>query len=944
MMPVDCKLGCRDLAAIKDAEAQLRRSREHLALAQKVGKIGSDEVDLRTLDAYWSDGLFALLGLDPAETPAVFESFLAVLHPDDRRIAREARERELRGVRTDPMELRIVRPDGEVRWLQRQVEIVRDDGGEPSGLVATYQDITEFVTTQEALRESREHLAQAQAVGRIGSVKIGIASGKSNWSDELYRILGYEPQSTPANYANFEASVHPDDRAKVNQSRLRSRRGENAPPAEYRIVRQDGEVRWLERHARIVRDDQGSPTEITLTLQDVTERRRIQDELRHSREHLERAQSLGLIGSSELSLHSGKSLWTKQYFSLLGLDCATTEPGFMAFRNAILPEDRSKLISLDAILAHRGQIEPIEIRVRCGNGEVRWLRRQIEVIRQTDGTPISVLFTLQDISERKQFEEERRKTLDHLLRAQRIGQVGSFEYDCVTGAARWSDEFYRILGLDPASTAAALDTLYAMVHPDDRAFTEIARARLARGEVDEPRLFRIVRPNGEVRWLHRQMEAVEGEAGTASKVVSTYKDVTDLKKVEADRAELERQLAQVQRLDAVGQLTGGVAHDFNNLLSVLLGRLHMIEEDVQVRLATRDSVRACIKAVNRGTTLTRSLLAFSRAQQLAPVVLDMRAAVTEMVDMLRPALGETVSIVGQAAPDLWKCEADEGQLQHALLNLALNARDAMPGGGALTIEARNTCLESEFCVRWADVVPGDYVELCVTDNGVGMPPDVVERAFEPFFTTKGVGKGSGLGLSMVYGFAKQSGGHVVIESEVGQGTCVHLYLPRVKTVRSGNQSAPTLPSTSTGMPRPVAAGRLILLVEDDADVRELTRLQLERLGYSVLAAGDGAEALRLLRDHPETALLLTDVLLPGGTNGPRLAEKAAVISKALPVVFMSGYAGPEPLDVPAQLVPLRLLQKPFELDELGTQLQAALDRNAARPVVVGESRTPAAIP
>jgi CheY-like chemotaxis protein len=322
-------------------------------------------------------------------------------------------------------------------------------------------------------------------------------------------------------------------------------------------------------------------------------------------------------------------------------------------------------------------------------------------------------------------------------------------------------------------------------------------------------------------------------------------------------------------------------------------------------------------AARRGAGLTRSMMAFARQQPLRPLPIDLAASIGDTVGLLHRTLGDAIEIRVVTASDLWICEADPAQLQSALLNLALNARDAMPEGGKLTIDARNTRLDADYAARQADVTPGDYVALSVSDTGTGMPPDVIERAFEPFFTTKEVGKGSGLGLSMVYGFAKQSGGHIRIYSEVGEGTTVRLYLPRSRETRAASTEAE---------PRRAAVGgnETILVVEDDADMRELATAVLGRLGYTVLGARDSESALPLFEAHPEIALLLTDISLPGALNGRRLAERMTAARPALKVLYMSGYSE-DAIIHQGRLDPgVRLLQKPFQNEELAIQIRAAL--------------------
>jgi signal transduction histidine kinase len=433
-------------------------------------------------------------------------------------------------------------------------------------------------------------------------------------------------------------------------------------------------------------------------------------------------------------------------------------------------------------------------------------------------------------------------------------------------------------------------------------------------------------PPGLFETQHRRRDGSAYDAEVSSHLVvldgrkylyCSVRNVTERKRAAEERAALERQLRQALKMEAVGQLTGGVAHDFNNLLAFLIGHLQLIEEDTQGQPTIREWVRTCLKVVDRGATLTRSLLAFSRRQTLVPVEIDLNAIVNDMAEIMKRTLGEAIEIELTSAPDLWRSEADPGQLQNALLNLALNARDAMPDGGKLIVETRNTHLDANYAARHTDVKPGDFVVLAVSDTGIGMPPDVLERVFEPFFTTKDTGKGSGLGLSMVHGFVNQSGGHIDIESEAGRGTMVRIYLPRL---------TPDVTSEEAKTDRALKRGReTILLVEDNAELRALTQLQLKRLGYTVLTAGHAEAGLALLRDHPEVDLLLTDIVLPGGIDGIQLADQAVAQHPTLEVTFMTGYTHIPFEGLSAK--PGRLLQKPFHSADLSSMIRAALDRD-----------------
>jgi signal transduction histidine kinase/CheY-like chemotaxis protein len=394
-----------------------------------------------------------------------------------------------------------------------------------------------------------------------------------------------------------------------------------------------------------------------------------------------------------------------------------------------------------------------------------------------------------------------------------------------------------------------------------------------------------------------------------------------------ERARTEETLRQAQKMDAVGQLTGGVAHDFNNILTVIGGSLDLLQRRIAALgdAGMTRHIEAARRGVDRAASLTQRLLAFARRQPLDPRPLNLNRLITGMSDLLRRTLSETVVIETVLTPGLWTVLADANQLENAVLNLAVNARDAMPHGGKLTIETANVTFDAAYAAANPDASPGQHVMIAVTDTGSGMPPDVAARAFEPFFTTKDVGQGTGLGLSQVYGFIKQSGGHVKIYSEPGLGTAVKIYLPRLATGLAAAESEPA------GAAAPAAArGETVLVVEDDEDVRAYAVELLTELGYRVLAAADSDAAMLLLGEHPEIDLLFTDVGLPGGTNGRQLADAAHVLRPDLKVLFTSGYPR-NAIVHHGRLDPgVDLLGKPFTLATLGPKLRQVLDRAPAR--------------
>ncbi|HZQ00283.1 MAG TPA: response regulator [Reyranella sp.] len=443
-----------------------------------------------------------------------------------------------------------------------------------------------------------------------------------------------------------------------------------------------------------------------------------------------------------------------------------------------------------------------------------------------------------------------------------------------------------------------------------------------------------VRKDGSRFWANVVINPIRDSKGELIGFTKVTRDITERKKAQDELTRAQEKLIQAQKMEGIGQLTGGVAHDFNNLLTVILGNIEAAQRASQGETANADrlgrALEHALQGARRAASLTQRLLAFSRRSPLDPKPIDVNRLVTGMSDLLRRTLGEQITVETILHKDLWRTLADPNQLEIGIINLAVNSRDAMPKGGRLVIETSNASIDEADAAFQPEVVPGQYVEISMTDAGVGMDQQTLEHAFEPFFTTKDIGHGTGLGLSQVYGFTKQSGGHIRIHSELGRGTTVKLYLPRLMSGEESDALSTEQPARPTPRPR----GETILVVEDDRDVRDNTTGMLRELGYNVLEAPLAAPALKLVQTHPEIDLLFTDVSLPGGMNGRELADAAHKIRPALKVLFTTGYAR-DAIVHGGRLDPdVRLLPKPFTFAALASKFAEILSPVPDEPCVL----------
>lgn len=500
---------------------------------------------------------------------------------------------------------------------------------------------------------------------------------------------------------------------------------------------------------------------------------------------------------------------------------------------------------------------------------------------------------------------------DQITTALADARMGLWEVSLASRQANASSLTETIPGAEPGKISSTLEEFFLNVHPEDRPIVQDASSSAVRDgagacfEVE----FRSVPEDQGVRWNSARARVYRNPLDGSTQLRGVRMDISD-------RKSLEAQLRQAQKMEAVGKLAGGVAHDFNNLLTTILGYSNLVLDTMDDGDGRRADIKEVISAANRAVALTAQLLAFSRKQVLQPTAVDLNSLVSELWQMMSRLVGENVQLVPNFANELGAVRADRSQLEQVLMHLVVNARDAMPGGGTITISTADAVLEQSL-TQDVMVTPGPYVLLSVTDNGVGMSTEVKDQLFEPFFTTKGQGKGTGLGLATVYGVVKQSGGYVSATSEPGKGSTFSVYLPRASG-DAGEEKADGGELNLRGTER-------ILLVEDDNAVRLLTRRMLETAGYKVFEAPDPQEAAVMFEESPDLFdILVTDVIMPG-ESGPQLHERLSLLRPGLKVVFMSGFTS-DFVASKGELDPkLDFLQKPFTADSLTRRVRDVLD-------------------
>lgn len=603
--------------------------------------------------------------------------------------------------------------------------------------------------------------------------------------------------------------------------------------------------------------------------------------------------------------HDKNSILGQNWFSKF-LPEHEKESAFESFRNVIAGEHEIAEFLETEILTKSGSHVPI-----------RWANT---LVRDADDVITGMLSTGTDISRHRELADrlaESEELFEHVVKSAAVGIIVISDKGTVRQVNPFAEDMFgykadEILGNNVSMLMSSSES----EHHDNYIDTYLRTGRK-----------KIIGTNREISGQRKNGESFPLHLGVSEVIGSGRKDFVGILTDLTERKLVEGRLRHSQKMEIVGQLTGGVAHDFNNLLAVILGNLFLLEDvlkDEGDLTATEigEFIQPALAAGKRGADLTQRLLAFSRKQPLRPVPLDINNIVKDMEDLVKRTLGEDIEISWRLNASTWLTEADKSQLDNVLLNLAVNARDAMPQGGTLIIETDEVTLDNEYGGSHGEIVPGKYLMLAVRDSGTGMSASTLDKVFEPFFTTKEVGKGTGLGLSMVYGFAKQSGGHVSIYSEMGEGTTVKVYLPRTDATKATD----TVVLDETHSPRPLEGRETILIVEDEAAVLQVTMRILERLGYQILDAADGHLALEILAGDNHVDLLLTDVVLPGGMSGRDVAKQAQENDPGLKILYMSGYTENAILHQGRVGDGISLISKPFSNRELGERVREELDR------------------
>jgi two-component system cell cycle sensor histidine kinase/response regulator CckA len=909
---------------------------------------------------YCSPSCRRITGHDSAEflgDPSLMER---LVHPEDREIVAEHRREANRGdCSSEEIEFRIVRPDGSERWIAHVCQPMTGETGCFLGLRGSNRDITGRKAVELRLQERESELAAAQAIAHLGSWTWNVKTDEAHWSDETFRIFGVPRGPLERHQKSFVAMVHPEDQASVHQALTGALEGVAPYDLDYRVLRPDGTERLIHARAEIVRDNDGQPLVMRGSVHDVTEYRQVEQALREAarfnRQVIDSARDGVVVHGRDLRYE----VWNRYMEELTGVaakDVLGRHP------QELFPflAEAGVIESIHDVLAN-GTTAAIDFPFSTSARHRRWVSLITAPLRDQSGGIVGAIAVVRDITERVRIERERAisaamyraflmdsgdKTypaaLDVLLEAfdSKFGVFGYIDRHGDLVCPSMTREIWEQCGVRDKAAVFKKETwgsgIWGNALRSGKAAFADAPFKVPPGHlpIDNCLAAPILAGDAAIGLLmvaNKSGGYAESDKDLLVAVASSIAPVLQARLAqelaEDEKERLSAQLAQAQKMESIGRLAGGVAHDFNNLLTVINGYSKMLADGFQESDPAREMAMEIHRAGERAADLTRQLLAFSRQQPAQPRPVKLNEIVAQATRMLERLLGENIRLGARLASDLSLVWIDPGQVHQILMNLAVNAKDAMPGGGSLTIETADeeTIPEDAQSRAGAGVPAGPYVRLSVIDAGAGMDAHTQRHLFEPFFTTKEIGKGTGLGLATVYGIVRQYEGSIVVKSELGKGSAFHVYLPPFKP--SIDELPDSCPAHASG---PITGSETILIVEDQTEVRKFAASVLRDCGYAVLEAAGGEDALRLTaaRANP-VSLLVADVVMPG-MSGVELASRLQTEYPELGVIYISGYS--ESVLTQGGMIggEVHYLTKPFSSEDLALKVREVLDARPAR--------------
>ncbi len=896
-------LVARDITERRQAKERLQAREKQLADSQRIAHIGSWEHNLTTGKVFWSDELFRLLGLDPKTDPADFGMFFEMIHPDDRPNLSKAIDATVRLGKPFSIEYRFVYRNGEVRIIHARAELIHDESGTQNILSGTGQDITERIRTEEMLRKSEESLREAQQLAHIGNWSYDVLSQNLWWSEELYRIFEVDSSTAPLTSELLLAKIHPEDQARFKEEMAAGQPSRS----DYRVLFADGRIKYIHEEVKLQHDNGGTVVRYTGTAQDVTDRKIAEAALKESEKRLRTlidAIPDAVVFKDAAGHHI---IANRANEEVLGLS-----PEMLIGKTVedLLPPDEAATCRKndEEVMKKRKTVRDEE-HMAGKDGATRIIDTIKVPLYDDSGKAMGLVGIIRDITERKQAEEKIRQS-EQFIRG---------ILDTVDEGFIVVDRDYRILTANKAycSQIGGCDKTiigrhcYEISHKNTRPCyeegEECATRRAFETGTPHSALHRHKDANDNILYVETKAFPIKDVSGAVTSVIETINNITE-------RHLLEEERLKTQKLESIGTLAGGIAHDFNNLLQGIFGYISMAKMSVDRRDKALAMLEQAENALHQSVNLTTQLLTFSKGGKPIKKPVDLRPVVENAVRFTLS--GSRSDFRVDAAEDLWQAEADEGQIGQVVQNIVLNADQAMPLGGLVTVTARNAA-EGDASLP-PGLVRGNYIVLSIDDAGVGIPAQYLDKIFDPYFTTKE--KGSGLGLATAYSIVRNHGGMIDVRTKPGEGSAFTIYLPAI--VGRGRLAAAVVPASS-----PQRAAR-ILVMDDEEIIRTLSRELINALGHEVDVAKHGEEALEKYQTAIDAGIpfdiVILDLTVRGGMGGTETIQKLREIDPAVKAIVSSGYSDDAAIANHPALGFKAYLKKPYNIEQLRQALNPLL--------------------
>jgi PAS domain S-box-containing protein len=891
-------------------QTQLTESR--LETSQRIAGLGDWEYDFTDHRLLWSEEVYRILGLSRNEVAPDSAIFYRQVHPDDlERVHREKKAAADGAPRVD-FEHRLIGADGQVRHIHQITSTTRDAAGRPLMESGTLQDITERKVAEAALRRSEERFRALSESAPLGIFELDATGGCIYHNPAMVVLSG---RSLAENLGQgWKQNVHPEDRAAMSAGWTRAVMEGKSWEQEQRLLRPDGTIRWVHTLAAPNKDSAGRITGFVGMVEDITARRQAEEELREKTALLEAQIDSSMDGILIVNPQGRRLQQNERYNALMKIpwEIASGRDD-VQMRDYVLSQVREPAAVLERVLhlyAHPREASREEIELLDGTV----LDRYSSPILSKEGRNYGRIWAFRDITANKAADLALRESEERFKFVARAVSDAVWDWNVTANTVWWNEGFFTAFGFAPGEIAPSFETWNGRIHPEDRGrVVESIRAAIAGTTEAWSADYRFERKDGSFASVVDHGYLLRDAAGRAVRMVGGLRDLTEQKK-------MEEQYLRAQRMDSIGTLAGGIAHDLNNVLAPILMSIELLKLGGVPESGRTKILDTIHVSCRRGADLVRQVMSFARGADGQRVPIRLRHLVGELEAIISETFPRNLTITIALADSLWPVMGDPTQIHQILLNLTVNARDAMPAGGELRVSASNLLLDAHYAGMSGDAKPGSYVLLEVSDTGTGIPPEVRDRIFEPFYTTKEIGKGTGLGLATVHTIVRSHGGFITVESEVGRGSTFRVYLPADPGLRAGE----ALPAAVVELPR--GHDELVLVVDDEFSIREIMKQTLEAFGYRVIIASDGAEAVALFAMETEKiSLVITDMMMPV-MDGAAAIRALIALAPDLRLIAASGIESGQNVDKAASAGVTDFLVKPFNAEKLLRLVREVLDR------------------